>query len=168
MAMPETISETFFLPDPAATDRLGAIFADFAQLGDVLLLSGDLGAGKTHFARAFILSRLARDGVVEDVPSPTFTLVQSYPTASFDIIHADLYRLGSVQDLTELGLMDGATDAVTLIEWPERMGSAVPVSGLHLRFSSVNDGAAREAVASGREKVWGQRLRAIAARWTVS
>lgn len=168
MSSPKISSATFRLPDAAATDRLGALFADHARMGDVLLLSGDLGAGKTHFARAYILSRLARDGVVEDVPSPTFTLVQNYETASFGITHADLYRLRSAQDLAELGLLDGTPEGVTLIEWPERMGSATPGEALHLTISPVDGGAARSVVARGPDRVWGPRLRQMASEWAAT
>jgi len=103
--------------------------------GDCLLLSGPVGAGKTHFARSIIQAMMARDGEVEDVPSPTFTLVQVYETSIAEVWHTDLYRLTHVDELTELGLDDAFETAITLVEWPDRLGSARPERYLDLTFS---------------------------------
>ncbi|OOY14842.1 tRNA (adenosine(37)-N6)-threonylcarbamoyltransferase complex ATPase subunit type 1 TsaE [Thioclava sp. DLFJ4-1] len=127
------------LPDPEATERLGALFAEFAGPGDVLLLDGQIGAGKTHFARALIQTRL---GVAEHVPSPTFTLVQTYE-ADCEIWHADLYRLTDPDEVLELGLDAAFDNAICLIEWPDRLGSAAPKGALRLRFEQTEEGAAR-------------------------
>lgn len=111
-------------------------FADHLKQGDCLLLSGPVGAGKTHFARSVIQSLLVD---FEDVPSPTFTLVQTYPTRIGEIWHADLYRLGHVDELTELGLEDAFDTAVTLIEWPDRLGGLHPTRYLDMVFGFVDD-----------------------------
>ncbi len=103
--------------------------------GDCLLLSGPVGAGKTHFARSIIQAMMARDGLVEDVPSPTFTLVQVYETSVGEVWHTDLYRLTHVDELTELGLDDAFETAITLVEWPDRLGAARPTRHLDLTFS---------------------------------
>ncbi|OUS07672.1 tRNA (adenosine(37)-N6)-threonylcarbamoyltransferase complex ATPase subunit type 1 TsaE [Rhodobacterales bacterium 52_120_T64] len=103
--------------------------------GDSLLLSGPVGAGKTHFARSIIQSIMARDGEIEDVPSPTFTLVQVYETSVGEVWHTDLYRLTHVDELTELGLDDAFETAITLVEWPDRLGAARPQRYLDLSFS---------------------------------
>jgi tRNA threonylcarbamoyl adenosine modification protein YjeE len=105
------------LADPEATDALGAELAASLKGGDLVLLLGDLGAGKTALARA-IIRTLAGDGEL-DVPSPTFALVQPYDTPKGAVLHADLYRLGDPREVDELGLLDNPA-AIVLVEWPER------------------------------------------------
>ena len=133
------ISETFRkelpLPDLDATTRLGADIAAGLQAGDAVALWGDLGAGKTTLARA-ILKAL---GVADDVPSPTFTLVQSYETEP-RIAHFDLYRLKSAREIEELGFEDALADGAVLVEWPERAPEALPPEALHVRLTQ-KDGA---------------------------
>ena len=106
-----------FLPDDEATAALGAALAAELQPGDLVLLEGDLGAGKTALARAIIRS-LAEDPAL-DVPSPTFALVQPYDTPRGPVLHADLYRLGDPREVDELGLRDNRA-AIVLVEWAER------------------------------------------------
>lgn len=144
------------LADADATDRLGVALADVLQAGDVLLLEGPIGAGKTHFARALIRARLGR---TEDVPSPTFTLVQSYGDRP-EIWHADLYRLSHPDEAIELGLEEAFETAICLVEWPERLGDLAPEKALFLRFSSIEDGAARQVVLCGPAP-WAERLAAL-------
>jgi tRNA threonylcarbamoyl adenosine modification protein YjeE len=140
MAMAQ-ISETFrrdiALPDLDATARLGSGIAGGLTRGDAVALWGDLGAGKTTLARA-ILRAL---GVTEDVPSPTFTLVQGYDTRP-PVAHYDLYRLKSAREMQELGFEDALADGAVLVEWPERAPEALPPDALHVRLS-VQDGARR-------------------------
>ncbi|MER5170763.1 tRNA (adenosine(37)-N6)-threonylcarbamoyltransferase complex ATPase subunit type 1 TsaE [Thioclava sp. GXIMD2076] len=147
---------TLPLADPDATARLGRVIAPFLKAGDVLLLDGQIGAGKTHFSRALIQYRLERLGMFEDVPSPTFTLVQVYE-AEPEIWHSDLYRLSHPDDVLELGLEEAFHDAICLVEWPDRLGDLVPHAALHLAFSLTEDGAARQVVFSGDE-TWARRL----------
>jgi hypothetical protein len=106
------------LADEAGTYRLMTDIAAVIEPGDVITLSGDLGAGKTTFARALI-RYLADDDTIE-VPSPTFTLTQTYTLPRFAVVHADLYRLSGSAELSELGLDDAPAGAVTLVEWPDR------------------------------------------------
>lgn len=121
-----------YLPDEAATDHLGQVLAGVLRAGDVVFLKGDLGAGKTALARAVISSRLVRANKrAEDIPSPTFTLVQNYE-ADVPIWHADLYRLGDPDEVGELGLDDAFDQAITLIEWPDRLGDFAPARRLEL------------------------------------
>ncbi len=111
------------LPDEAATCALAADLAGRARQGDVIGLSGPLGAGKTTFARAFIRARLDAD----EVPSPTFTLVEVYePSNGPPIWHFDLYRLDKPEDAYELGIEDAFADGISLVEWPERLGALMP------------------------------------------
>lgn len=98
----------------------------------VLCLDGPVGAGKTHFSRALIQSLL---DVPEDVPSPTFTLVQTYDSIKGPIWHADLYRLSSPDEIEELGLTEAFDTAICLVEWPDRLGALHPKSALTLSFT---------------------------------
>jgi len=136
----------FPLPDLGSTERLGARIADHLRPGDLVALSGDLGAGKTTLARA-ILTRL---GVAENVPSPTFTLVQSYQTPALTIGHFDLYRLKSSRELDELGLDEVLEQGAALIEWPERAEARLPDDRLMVELSGQGDG--RRASLSGSRR----------------
>jgi len=127
----ETFRKEFALPDLDATARLGASIAAGLAAGDAVALWGDLGAGKTTLARA-ILTAL---GVAENVPSPTFTLVQSYGTSP-PVSHFDLYRLKSEGELEELGFDDALTDGAVLVEWPERAPESLPLETLHVRLGA--------------------------------
>lgn len=106
-----------FLPDDAATAQLGEALAEKLRPGDVILLEGDLGAGKTALARS-IIRALMRDKSL-DVPSPSFALVQPYEGQGLSVIHADLYRLADASEISELGLLDDPR-AIVLVEWAER------------------------------------------------
>jgi tRNA threonylcarbamoyl adenosine modification protein YjeE len=121
------------LPNEEATRRLMLDIAIALQPGDLVTLSGDLGAGKTTFARALI-RHLAGDESIE-VPSPTFTLIQTYELPRFPVVHADLYRLSGSAELEELGVDDVAEDAVVLLEWPDRAGSFLPNDRLDIAFT---------------------------------
>jgi len=129
----ETFRREFPLPDLDATARLGAGIAGGLRSGDAVALWGDLGAGKTTLARA-ILRAL---GVTDEVPSPTFTLVQSYETQP-RIAHFDLYRLKNAREMEELGFEDALADGAVLVEWPERAPEALPPEALHVRLKQEN------------------------------
>ncbi|MBL4806722.1 MAG: tRNA (adenosine(37)-N6)-threonylcarbamoyltransferase complex ATPase subunit type 1 TsaE [Rhodobacteraceae bacterium] len=116
------------------TAALAGQIAPYLCAADVLLLSGDIGAGKTHFARSLIHARQEPLGLLEDVPSPTFTLVQTYPLDNVEIWHADLYRLSDVSEIIELGLQDAFQDSICLIEWPDRLADMTPHRYLALDF----------------------------------
>ncbi|WP_386679335.1 tRNA (adenosine(37)-N6)-threonylcarbamoyltransferase complex ATPase subunit type 1 TsaE [Loktanella sp. R86503] len=125
------------LADADATAALAGHIASAAGAGDTLLLQGDIGAGKTTFARAFIRAKLQLPK--EDVPSPTFTLVQTYDAGDVEIWHCDLYRLTDPQEVLELGLDDAFRDAICLIEWPDRLGRDVPADALLCHFTAEVD-----------------------------
>lgn len=100
-------------------EKLAAALVDYVGAGDLIALTGDLGAGKTTFARAFIRACLA--DTMAEVPSPTFTLVQTYDTDDYTIYHTDLYRLREPDEVYDLGLDDDRNDSLLLVEWPDRM-----------------------------------------------
>lgn len=134
------MSTTLFakhLSDETATTAFASRIAPLLSAGDTLLLEGDIGAGKSAFARALIRARLGR---MEDVPSPTFTLVQTYEAPDGDIWHCDLYRLTHPDEALELGLEEAFESAICLIEWPDRLGDAVPSGALNLAFVAGDDG----------------------------
>ncbi|WP_375698699.1 tRNA (adenosine(37)-N6)-threonylcarbamoyltransferase complex ATPase subunit type 1 TsaE [Pseudophaeobacter sp. TrK17] len=120
------------LTSPEATTQLAKQLAAQLYPGDSLLLEGPIGAGKTHFSRSLIQSLMTHP---EDVPSPTFTLVQTYEVPSGELWHADLYRLSALEEIEELGLFEAFDDAICLIEWPDRLAELTPTHALHLEFS---------------------------------
>jgi tRNA threonylcarbamoyladenosine biosynthesis protein TsaE len=136
----------FALPELSATEALGARIAAVLRVGDLVALEGDLGAGKTTLARAI----LAKLGVTENVPSPTFTLVQEYETPELTIRHFDLYRLEKPSEIVELGLDDALLEGAALIEWPERAGGLLPDDRLHVALS--HDAGERRAQLSGPKR----------------
>src|SRR5271168_5357144 len=121
------------LPNEDATRRFMTDVAAALEPGDLVTLSGDLGAGKTTFARALI-RYLAGDDTIE-VPSPTFTFMQTYELPRFPLVHADLYRLSGAAELTELGFDDLTEDAVVLLEWPDRAAGFLPPDRLDITFT---------------------------------
>ena len=125
------MKNSFLYPDLTESDvaRLAGEVAFFLQPGDMLGLEGDLGAGKSTFARALIRA-LSSDPALE-VPSPTFTLMQTYETPRFDIAHFDLYRVTDPSELDELGLEAALKDGVAVIEWPSRAGTRLARSTSH-------------------------------------
>lgn len=129
------------LSSPKATERLGQRVAEQLVPGDVILIEGPIGAGKSHFCRAVIRSLLAKEGRSEDIPSPTFTLVQTYELRDMEVWHADLYRLTGPGQASELGLDEAFETAVVLIEWPDRLADGAPKTALRLRLALVEDDA---------------------------
>jgi tRNA threonylcarbamoyladenosine biosynthesis protein TsaE len=149
-------------PSPEVTARLAAALGAWVRAGDVVLLSGPVGAGKSHFARALIQSRLAGLGRWEDVPSPTFTLVQSYDLGDVEIWHADLYRLSDPYEIVELGLEQAFETAICLVEWPERLGTATPARALHVTLHQAEGPEARLLEFAGFGPDWAGALAALA------
>lgn len=119
------------LPDLLAVEKAARRLAPLLRARDLVLLQGPLGAGKTSFAR-FLLQAL---GIQEDVPSPTFTLVQFYETPRFQVYHFDLYRLASETEMEELGWEDALADGLVIAEWPERAEGHMPDNRLLLQFT---------------------------------
>ncbi|WP_119421234.1 tRNA (adenosine(37)-N6)-threonylcarbamoyltransferase complex ATPase subunit type 1 TsaE [Desertibaculum subflavum] len=146
------------LADLDATARLARRLARVAVPGDVIALEGDLGAGKTAFARAFIS---AATGAETEVPSPTFTLVQTYETHIGPIWHFDLYRLSAAEEARELGLDEAFAEGISLIEWPERLGPQLPPKALTLRLEMGADEDARRATLEAKGR-WAALLQGAA------
>lgn len=149
-----TITRTLPLADAEATTHLAALIAPVLRPGDVILLAGPIGAGKTHFARSLIQNRLAAAGRMEDVPSPTFTLIQTYEAAGVEIWHADLYRLTDADEAAELGLEEAFSQAICLIEWPDRLGALRPTQALELTLTPDAASDLRQARFSGDAAHW--------------
>ena len=155
----DSLTITVPLPDEAATRALGAALAPHLAPGDFIALTGDLGAGKTALARALIQARFGPGGEDEDVPSPTFTLVQTYETPDLLITHVDLYRLDDPEDARELGLLEALDEGAMLMEWPDKWGT-LPASRLDIVLKVVGN-EAREAHLTGHGR-WAARLGALA------
>lgn len=141
----------------AETLALGREIAGALAAGDTVTLSGPLGAGKSVLARAIIRKFCPR----EEVPSPTFTLVQTYETQNFLISHADLYRVKAESELRELGLDEALERGVLIVEWPDRMGGELPEDRLDIMFEAV-DGESRLIKLVGRG-TWVARLKVLRA-----
>ena len=139
-----------------ATAELAAEIASLAEDGDVIALSGELGTGKTTFARAF----LREWGVQEEIPSPTFTLVQTYELEAGTVWHFDLYRLEKPDDALELDIEDAFTEGISLIEWPERLGAYLPWERLDLRFVIGEREDVRRVEIEGTDE-WADRLKEL-------
>ena len=133
LTTPGGASFTVTLANEEATRRFAADIAAALEPGDLVTLSGDLGAGKTTFARALI-RYLAGDDTIE-VPSPTFTFIQTYELPRFALVHADLYRLSGAAELAELGFDDLPDGAVVLMEWPDRAAGFLPPDRLDIAFT---------------------------------
>jgi tRNA threonylcarbamoyl adenosine modification protein YjeE len=151
----ESFLRQFELESEAGTAALGCEIARHLAAGDTVTLSGPLGSGKTVLARAVVRTFLAR----EEVPSPTFTLVQTYETQNFLISHVDLYRVKAESELRELGLDEALDRGVLIIEWPDRMGTQLPPDRLDLMFEAA-DGEHRLVKLVGRGS-WAQRLKTM-------
>jgi tRNA threonylcarbamoyladenosine biosynthesis protein TsaE len=135
-------TEQLFLPDDDATDALGARLAASLAPGDLVLLEGGLGAGKTALARAVIRALSGNETL--EVPSPSFALVQPYEVRGMPLFHADLYRVRDPSEVDELGLFD-QPDAIVLIEWPERASSLAGRATVTVRLSIPAGGQGRIA-----------------------
>lgn len=149
---------SFYSVGEADTVNLGRALAQISVKGDIYALFGTLGMGKSVLSRAFVQYF---QGEVE-VPSPTFTLLQTYETPDFDIYHFDLYRLKSPEEIFELGMEEAMYEGVCLIEWPEKMGSYLPKraitvkitpEGSRRRFAFFAEGAAAERLLLLKDKL---------------
>lgn len=155
----QTIVAELSLPDVAATQAFAARFAPLLKRGDVVAFDGALGAGKTELCRAIIQAL----GFDDEVPSPTFTLVQTYePSSKMDptvptIWHMDMYRLDDPEEAFELGIEEAFATAVSLIEWPAKLGSYLPAGFLTLRLEIEADGRTRKLTVIG-DAGWHARL----------
>lgn len=127
----------FLLPDEEAARRFGARLGLCLRPGMTVLLQGPVGAGKSHLARAAIR---ALAGETVEVPSPTFTLVQTYETPRGEVWHADLYRLGDAGEVAELGLADAMGRDILLVEWPDRLGEYTPSDAITVALAYEGEG----------------------------
>ena len=154
------------LPDLSATQKLGTLLADGLTAGDIISLSGPLGAGKSALARSIIISANPNE---TDVPSPTFSLVQTYELADgTPLWHLDLYRIEAPEDAMQLGLDDAFVDAVCLIEWPDRLKNFLPKSTLsiHLYLAPDDDADGVRFADIIAPPKWSERIQAIIAKST--
>ena len=129
---------SFFLPDEAATERLGAALARRLRPRDVVALQGGLGVGKTTLARAILRAASGDPALI--VPSPTFTLVEIYDTPAGVFWHFDLYRLEAPEQVFELGWEEARADGMALVEWAERLGTLLPRERLTVTLAMEGDG----------------------------
>lgn len=139
----------------AGMKSFARILADLAKPRDVILLYGDLGMGKTVFSRAFVQSLTSPD---EDVPSPTFTLVQLYDTDKGTIWHFDLYRLKQPDEVYELGFEEALSDGISLIEWPERAERLYPRNRLEIKITAGDAPDERRVALIPHGDGWNKRL----------
>lgn len=149
-------SRQIALPDAAATQALGRRLGAVLERGDVVCLTGNLGAGKTTLARGAIEAWTGEER--EEVPSPTFTLVQTYEGGRGELWHVDLYRLKRPEEAWELGLEDAFADAACLIEWPERLEGALPKNRLDVALTPEGEGRSAALKAHG---AWRAKLGSI-------
>lgn len=155
------IIKKFSLKNIDGTRSFAKVFSSLLRAGDIITLIGDLGAGKTELCRSIIHAL----GYEEDVPSPTFSLLQIYEPSVDDMMtpavwHTDLYRIESPEEVYELGLDEGFDSAITLIEWPDRMGDLLPVDHLRIELSFSDAEGSREIKLEGG-KSWNERLKEL-------
>ncbi len=146
---------SYTLANPESTDTVASALAMRLCPGDTVLLSGPIGSGKTHFARAVIIA-LLKDP--EDIPSPTYTLVQTYGGQSGEIWHADLYRLTDVSEIEELGLTTAFANSICLVEWPDRLGELAPSDALHIELEANADPDTRQMRLTWTDPKWDSKL----------
>ena len=151
--------KTFEIKTLEQTQNLAKFLAHQLQIGDIIALYGTLGVGKTAFTR-FLIQDLC--GEQEEVPSPTFTLVQTYETKDISLYHYDLYRLKQPEEVFELGIEDAFYDGVSLIEWPEKMGKYLPEKKI-LKIEILCENQIRIFKFSSNNLKWKERLE----KWNV-
>ena len=143
------------LNSPDQTVDLATKLALRLHPGDILLLEGEIGAGKTHFASAVIHALM---DPIDDVPSPTFTLIQVYDTSAGEVWHADLYRLHSADECIELGLSEAFETAICLVEWPAKLKELTPPHALHLRLTDDQGDDTRQLRLCWSDPRWQEKL----------
>ena len=148
------MKKTFVSNGPLETEELASALKENLQNGDIILLKGEIGAGKSLFARSLIQSTMDQ---VEEVPSPTFTIVQTYETKLGSIWHADLYRLTDQSEIFELGLIDAFVSEIVIVEWPERLGHLEPQDALTVEIIILENDK-REVIFSSNSSMWKVRL----------
>ena len=148
------MKKTFVSNGPLETEELASALKENLQNGDIILLKGEIGAGKSLFARSLIQSTMDQ---VEEVPSPTFTIVQTYETKLGSIWHADLYRLTDQSEIFELGLIDAFVSEIVIVEWPERLGHLEPQDALTVEIIILENDK-REVIFSSNSSIWKVRL----------
>ena len=148
------MKKTFVSNGPLETEELASALKENLQNGDIILLKGEIGAGKSLFARSLIQSAMDQ---VEEVPSPTFTIVQTYETKLGSIWHADLYRLTDQSEIFELGLIDAFISEIVIVEWPERLGHLEPQDALTVEIIILENDK-REVIFSSNSSMWKVRL----------
>ena len=157
----DTFSRTQRLLDVNATVQLAGVLSEHVRQGDVICLTGALGAGKTTFARAFINAIALRSNEFEEeVPSPTFTLVQTYEFSDLVVSHFDFYRIERSDEVFELGLEEAIDDGIALLEWPESLGYLLPTNRLGLALRDGSKRHVRIAELTGYGS-WAKRLAEI-------
>lgn len=144
------------IENQAQTERLAQQIAALARQGDVLALHGDLGVGKSVFSRAFIRALTSPD---EEVPSPTFTLVQIYDSEQGEIYHFDMYRLEQPDDALELGIEEAFNDGISLIEWPSKLGTYLPWDCLHITINNTGQSETARSLEFSSQGTWLSRLK---------
>ena len=154
---------TLTMHGPDETAGFARRLARILRPGDTVLLDGPIGAGKTHLARALIRARLGETGE-RDIPSPTFTLVQTYDAGDTEIWHADLYRLSDPGEVAELGLDLAFDTAICLVEWPDRLGAETPAMALHLTLEPSGETLRR--ITARAPKPWAARLEPLLSDYT--
>lgn len=140
------------------TRRFASALAPLLASGDTVALWGDLGAGKSLTARSIIQTRLAEFGKTENIPSPTYTLVQIYEAGGVEIWHSDLFRLSGPEDADELGLQEAFDTAICLIEWPDRIAEELPAETLHLKLEPGRRHTERVLTLTWESGDWDRRL----------
>ena len=148
------MKKTFVSNGPLETEELASALKENLQNGDIILLKGEIGAGKSLFARSLIQSAMDQ---VEEVPSPTFTIVQTYETKLGSIWHADLYRLTDQSEIFELGLIDAFVNEIVIVEWPDRLGHLEPQDALTVEIIILENDK-REVIFSSNSSMWKVRL----------
>jgi tRNA threonylcarbamoyladenosine biosynthesis protein TsaE len=143
---------------PERTCAIAQVLGRVLRRGDCILLEGEVGAGKTHFARCLIQGLLPTP---EDVPSPTYTLVQTYTGRTGDIWHADLYRLTDIGEVEELGLLEAFETAINLVEWPDRLGDLAPESALCLTLTTAATEDSRTLTFTWSDAAWDARIKEV-------